>query len=313
MRASKASPASPTPLLPSRSFGVRPRRRTSGPTRSSEKSLVPPPKSPIRYQFVVVERRFVGAGGRDRLHFEIDTLKTGSRKCRSQARNSKVVVFRRFRADEANRAAHHGIANRPVELLFRILAQVGEHAGDQIFELVATAKDFRSGERAAGKVRLERLNEAALFLGLKITLDCGRAGEGVGFAGTVRLGLVQDKAPSETIRSGRKRRERRQLDFRILIKSATELFVVPKSNPTASSRFWFVCISSIISQLEGAPQMRRHCSGPGVSSHLVPKGRETEPRQITIAEQGLLADTPCIRRANVRTHSPRDMPRAPIS
>jgi len=48
IRLSKASPAIGTPSVPRMSVVCRPRRRTPGPTEMMVKSLVPPPKSPIR-------------------------------------------------------------------------------------------------------------------------------------------------------------------------------------------------------------------------------------------------------------------------
>ena len=75
-----------------------------------------------------------------------------------------------------------------------MFADVQEHACDQVFELVAAAKDFSPGKRAAGKVRLERLDETALLLGLKITLNGSGAGEAMGSAkAAFRLGLFKIK------------------------------------------------------------------------------------------------------------------------
>lgn len=65
-----------------------------------------------------------------------------------------------------------------------MFAQVGEHAGDEVFQLVAAAKDFSAGEGAAGEMGLQRLDEAALLFGLEVVLDGGGAGKDVGPLGS---------------------------------------------------------------------------------------------------------------------------------
>src|ERR1019366_10003303 len=128
-------------------------------------------------QFVRVKSSLIGAGRRNRLQFEIHTFKAGSCKCLPQTRNSKVIVFWCLSADKSNWAAHHRIANRLFELQCSMFAQIAEHAGDQVFQLVAAAKYFRSCERSAGKMRLERLDQTPFFFGLEITLNRGWACE----------------------------------------------------------------------------------------------------------------------------------------
>ena len=85
MRLSNASPAIGTPSVPMMSDARRPRARTPGPTEMIVKSLVPPPKSPIRIRSSCSQPRFVGVGGRDRLVLEHDLVEAGEADRRQQA------------------------------------------------------------------------------------------------------------------------------------------------------------------------------------------------------------------------------------
>jgi hypothetical protein len=56
-----------------------------------------------------------------------------------------------------------------------MFAEVGEHAGDQLFESVAATEDLGASECAAGEVGLERLDEPTFVVSLKIVLNGSRA------------------------------------------------------------------------------------------------------------------------------------------
>ena len=91
MRLSNASPAIGTPSVPMMSDARRPRRRTPGPTEMIVKSLVPPPKSPIRIRSSRSQPRFVGVGRRDRLVLEDDLVEAGEPDRRQQSFGGEVV------------------------------------------------------------------------------------------------------------------------------------------------------------------------------------------------------------------------------
>ena len=87
MRASKASPARPTPLLPSKSLASASAPTDAWADAKKREIAGAAAKVADEDQFVVVECSFVGAGGRDRLHFEIHTLEARSAKAeRNRAR-----------------------------------------------------------------------------------------------------------------------------------------------------------------------------------------------------------------------------------
>ena len=99
-----------------------------------------------------------------------------------------------------------------------MFTQISERAGYQVFQLVAAAKNFRPGKRSAGKVRLERLYEAALFLGLKVTLDGGGAGENMSSAGTSsRFELLKIENRTKRFYLGAERQERSKVHLGIFI------------------------------------------------------------------------------------------------
>jgi hypothetical protein len=85
----------------------------------------------------------------------------------------------RLRSDKPHRPAHHGVVDRGVELPFGVAAQIGEDAGDQIFEGAMAAEYRRSCQRAIGQVGFERLNKPALVLGRQVVLDSGWASPGM--------------------------------------------------------------------------------------------------------------------------------------
>jgi len=96
-------------------------------------------------------------------------------------------------------------------------------------------------------MRLERLDEAALFLGLEIAPNSGGAGECVGATGAgARFGLLKiedcDSPPSDWSDGNEARRTCESASTR-----ATELLVVPKSKPMASKGSFVDRICSIIS------------------------------------------------------------------
>ena len=134
-------------------------------------------------------------------------LEAGMQERLAQACDGIVVFFLGLRAHKAHRPTDHGVANVPAELLFGCAAQVFDHARDQILKRVAAAEDLSAGERAAGKMGLERLNEAAFFLRLQIVLDGLRAGERVQALG--RAGLELFEIEHRSIRLGCGRCERK--------------------------------------------------------------------------------------------------------
>jgi hypothetical protein len=67
-------------------------------------------------ELVVIEGRFVGVSRRDRLHFKVNPLKAGSRERLAQTGEGKRLILFGLRAHKPHRAAHHGIADRGVEL-----------------------------------------------------------------------------------------------------------------------------------------------------------------------------------------------------
>jgi 3',5'-cyclic-AMP phosphodiesterase len=86
-----------------------------------------------------------------------------------------------------------------------VLAQVAENAGDQVFKLVAAAKDFSAGERAAGEVGLERLDEAADGIDRRNFLSC-MAWAGTGLLWTMAGGVPTSKLFAATGRGRRRGR-----------------------------------------------------------------------------------------------------------
>ena len=100
----------------------------------------PPAKVADEDQLVVIESGFVGVRCRHGLHFKINPIKACSGEGLAQARDSIGLIVFALRADKPYRAAHHGVAERGVELLFSVAAQIGKNAGNEIFESVMTAK-----------------------------------------------------------------------------------------------------------------------------------------------------------------------------
>lgn len=148
-------------------------------------------------EFVAIEGGFMGVGSGDGLEFKIDMLEAGDGKSFAKTRDGELIVVLIVGADEAHGTADDGGVNRLAELLFSGFAQVFEHAGDEIFKLVAAAEDLSTGEGAAGEMGLERLDETAFFVGLEIALDGVGAGEGVDAAGCAcgfRLFKIEDGA-----------------------------------------------------------------------------------------------------------------------
>ena len=144
-------------------------------------------------QLVVIEGGFVGVRCRHGLHFKINPIKAGSRKGLAQAREGIGLILFLLRAHKTYRAAHHGVADRSVELLFRLAAQIGENAGNEIFESVMTAKYRCSGQGAIGQIGFERLNQPALVLSREVVFDGRRARPGMGSYPVGLFGLLQIK------------------------------------------------------------------------------------------------------------------------
>jgi hypothetical protein len=90
-----------------------------------------------------------------------------------------LVVFS-FGSDEAYGAPDHGVSDVPVEIPLAQLADIADDPSDQVFELVTAAKNLSSSEAAAGKMRLERLDETPLLLRMQISFDGLGARVGVG-------------------------------------------------------------------------------------------------------------------------------------
>src|SRR5580698_3256179 len=102
-----------------------------------------------------------------------------------------------------------------------MFADVTDHAGNQVFKFVATAHNLSPGQCAAGKVRLERLDETALFLGLEISLDGRGAGKTKRSARTgFRFRLLEIKYRTKRLDLRAQRRERSELDFGALIQES---------------------------------------------------------------------------------------------
>ena len=131
-------------------------------------------------QFVVVESGFIGGSGGYRLQFKLNLLEAGEGEGFAQAGFGEFVVLFGFRADKLNGAADDGAADGALELILSLAAEVTDEAGENVFELVAAAKDLGAGKLAVGQMRLERLDEAALFVGFKVALDGGRTGQRLG-------------------------------------------------------------------------------------------------------------------------------------
>ncbi len=126
----------------------------------------------------MVEGGFVIVRRGDRLHLEIHGLVAGGLEGPAQAFHGVEIVVFGFRAHVAYRATDQGVTDGKAELLFRLLAEVGEDTGDQFFERAPLAKDVGRGEGPAGEIAFERLNQAAFGFGGEILLDGGRPGPG---------------------------------------------------------------------------------------------------------------------------------------
>jgi hypothetical protein len=88
-------------------------------------------------------------------------VETGVEEGGFETGEGEGVVLVGVGADEADGAAYGGVVDGLLELKLGVGAEVGEDAGDEVFDGVAAAEDFGSGEGAAGEVGLEGLDEAA--------------------------------------------------------------------------------------------------------------------------------------------------------
>ncbi len=125
-----------------------------------------------------------------------------------QPLDGKIIVLDTFGPDEANRTSNRGMANRLIKLPFRTQAQIGQDARDQVFNAVAPAKHLGACECAAGEIRLQRLDQAAFVLGLKIVFNRRRSGEALDLRASCMLPLLQIKHRPERLRNPRRRRKR---------------------------------------------------------------------------------------------------------
>ena len=95
-------------------------------------------------------------------------------RCAAAARQR--LVFFGFGADEAHRPADDCVPDQAgLNCVSASFTQITQDPGDQVFERVAAAEYFGALQTAAGQVGLQRLDEAALGLGVEILLDGGRA------------------------------------------------------------------------------------------------------------------------------------------
>ncbi len=142
-------------------------------------------------EFVAAEGGLVGVGGGDGFELEGDGVEAGVEEGGFEAGEGEGVILVGFGADEADGAANGGVVDGLLEGKFGVEAEVGEDAGDEVFDGVATAEDFGSGEGAAGEVGLEGLDEAALGVGGEVVLDGGGAGEAFDLRATGLFALFE--------------------------------------------------------------------------------------------------------------------------
>src|ERR1700683_4305827 len=112
-------------------------------------------------------------------------------KCGSQPRLCKAVIFISVSPHKVNGSSNDCRSNDSSKLMFGLFAQVPENPGDEIFERITPAENFRTVKVAATQDRLKRLNEPPLRLGRKITLNTLRSRPRLEFVDTVFLQLLQ--------------------------------------------------------------------------------------------------------------------------
>ena len=117
--------------------------------------------------FGVVEGLLVGVGGGQGFELEVDVLEAGAEEGGAEAVEGELLVFSGFGADEADGAAYGGAEDGDCRIGFGDLAEVGQDAGDEVFEGVGAAEDLGAGEGADGEVGLEGLDEAAGVVGVR--------------------------------------------------------------------------------------------------------------------------------------------------
>ena len=146
MRASKASPAKPIPLLPNSGLSAPPRLQPahSGSDPKQRKIAGAAAEIADQDEFVVVKRGFVMMGGGNGLQFKSHFFEAGGEKSFRQPVNRKKVVFFLSGAHEIDRAAHHCRINGDAELCLCPFPQVAENPRDQILHLESAAKDIRA-------------------------------------------------------------------------------------------------------------------------------------------------------------------------
>ena len=93
----------------------------------------------------MIERSLVGVCGGNRLHFKVDALDSGEGKGGAQAGEGELLILFRFSSDEPHRSADHCVVDGAVEFPLGKLTHIAEDAGDELFKLVATAKNFSPG------------------------------------------------------------------------------------------------------------------------------------------------------------------------
>ncbi len=172
----------------------------------------------------MVERGLVGCGGGEGFELERDGLEAGAQKGGAEAEDGEGFVLFGFGSDEADGAADGGVADGRAELVLGADAELGEDAGDEVFEGVGAAEDLGAGEGFYGQVGFERLDETAgavvIFVRFEVALD-GR-GAGAGEDAVFRLFEIKDGAGTEGIVG----------ETDEFVARATELLVVPQSMPT---------------------------------------------------------------------------------
>ena len=162
MAASNASPASPTPAFPSSCApGVAALAQAGTGRASSVKSLVPPPKSPIRTSSSWSRRRAysnaAATGSSSKRTFESPAAAAAaSSRATAKASSSGSVGAR-----EPNGAAEDVGRSSAPSCSVALGDEPLEHRGDERLERVPPTEHFGRLERAAAEKRLERLNQPA--------------------------------------------------------------------------------------------------------------------------------------------------------
>ena len=237
MRASKLSPASPSPLLPSRSFARAATRTNTGTDVQQREVAGAPAKVSDQNQLVMIQRRLVRISRRDWLHLKFDRLKTRMKKRLSQAARTAKSSSSALSAP-TNRTGRPTVAWRTgcAKLPFCRQSQIGQDARDQILNGVAPPEDLCASQVAAGQVRLQRLNQPAFVLGMKIMLDRRWPREALNLSTARVLVLLQVEHRAKRFRVATRSREARPSStVPSGSASAIELFVVPKSMPSGGA------------------------------------------------------------------------------